>query len=282
MRSDILLLTRNIRIAGKLRHLSNANVHTVGVPSQINKIFKGKGKHLEIALLDLTFPEKDLNRFIFYIKQHKKDMPVLLLSADHSLNIGSEAMRNLDVYGYIKHPDKLEEIEEILEDLNKLFELDMDKKFEKVEYLEKEMVFACTFKDMKKYFLKRKDISDNIDGKIARVVVDKAGHHFIVQYASGKSSVVPWDLVKSVCDEKYEYYKHADRTNISARQIGQKIKDHRQSVRLTQEELAAKTGMQRANIARIESGKHSPSLETLERIAEAFNMPVVYLVTHLT
>jgi DNA-binding XRE family transcriptional regulator/ActR/RegA family two-component response regulator len=280
MKSDILLLTKNPRIANELKHLSNARVHTTGTPSQINKIFKKDGKHLEVALLDLTFSEKDLNRFIFYIKQYKKDMPVLLLSAQHSLSIESEAMRNLDVYGYIKHPDKIEEIEEILEDLNKLFELDMDKKFERVDYLEGEKVFSCTFRDMKKFFLRREDIPDNVDSKIINIVVEDAGHHFTVQYASGGKSVVPWDFVKFICDEKYEYYKQANHANVSAREIGQKIKEHRQSKKLTQEELASKTGIKRTNIARIEAGKHSPSLETLERIAQAFNMPVVYFIAH--
>lgn len=278
MKSDVLLLTKNTRIAKELKHLSNAKVHTIGVPTQINKIFTKNGKHLEVALLDLTFPEKDMNRFIFYIKQYKKDMPVLLLSAEHSLSIESEAMRNLAVYGYIKHPEKVEEIEEILEDLNKLFELDMDKKFERVTYLEGEKVFVCTFKDMKKYFLKREDVPDNVDGKITHIVVDKAGNHFTIKYALGEQSIIPWDFVKSICDEKYEYYKNSANTNVSAIEIGQKIKNHRQSLKLTQEELEAKTGIKRANIARIETGKHSPSLETLEKIAQAFNMPVTHFI----
>ena len=46
--------------------------------------------------------------------------------------------------------------------------------------------------------------------------------------------------------------------------------------KIPQEELATKAGMQRANIARIESGKHRPYLETLEKIAEALNKPVAY------
>ncbi len=278
MKSDILLLTKNSRISNQLKNLSNARVRTIAAPSQINKIIKKNGKHLEVALLDLTFPEKDLNRFIFYIKQYKKDMPVLLLSAQHSLSIESEAMRNLAVYGYIKYPEKVEEIEEILEDLNKLFGLDMEKKLERVDYLEGEKVFVCTFRDMKKYFLKRESIPDNVDGKVADIVVDASGYHFTVQYASGEKSVIPWDFVKSLCDEKYEYYKNNEHKSISAIDIGQKVKNHRKSVKLTQETLAAKTGIQRANIARIEAGKHSPSLETLEKIALAFGIPVSNLI----
>lgn len=278
MKSDVLLLTKNMRIANGLKHLSNAKVHAVGVPSQINNILKRNGKHLGVALLDLTFPEKELNRFIFYIKQYKKDIPVLLLSADHQLNKESEAMRNLSVYGYIKHPDKPEEVEEILEDLNRLFELDMDKKFERVDYLEKEMVFTCTFKNMKKYFLKRKSIPDNVDSQIINMVIDKAAYHFTIEYASGEKSIIPWDFVMSVCDEKYEYYRSNDKNDASAKEIGRKIKEYRQLKKMTQEELAVKSGIQRANIARIESGKHRPYLETLEKISEAFNVPVAYFI----
>ena len=278
MKSDILLLTKNSRIANELKRLSNAKVHTVGVPSQINNIFKKNGKHLEVALLDLTFPEKELNRFIFYIKQYKKDIPVLLLSADHHLNKESEAMRNLSVYGYIKHPDKLEEVEEILEDLNRLFELDMDKKFERVDYLETEKVYVCTFKNMKKFFLKRTDVLDDANSEIREITVDTLGYHFTVRYASGEQSDIPWDYVKHMCDEKYEYYRTNNKTDIPAQEIGRRIKKFRQSKKLTQEELAMKSGIQRANIARIESGKHRPYLETLEKIAEAFNVPVAYFV----
>ncbi len=278
MKSDILLLTKNTRIANELKHLSNAKVHTVGVPSQINNIFKKNGKHLEVALLDLTYPEDDLNRFIFYIKQYKKDIPVLLLSSNRYLNAESEAMRNLSVYGYIKHPENIEEIEEILEDLNRLFELDMDKKFDKVDYLEGEKVFACTFKDMKKYFLKRSSVPDNVDSKITDIDIDKTGYHFTIEYASGEKSVIPWDYVKHMCDDKYEYYRTNNKTDVPAHEIGRRIKEIRQSKKLTQDELAVKSGIQRANIARIESGKHKPYLETLEKIAGAFNMPVAYFI----
>ncbi len=280
MKSEVFLLTKNTRIAKELKQLSNARVHAVAMPSQINKVFKKNGKHLEVALFDLTYSEEDLNRFIFYVKQYKKDMPVLLLSAKHALNIESEAMRNLNVYGYIRYPDKVGEIEEILEDLNKLFELDMDKKFDKVDYLEDEKVFACTFKDMKKYFLKREDIPDNTNGKIGNIRVDEAGYHFTIEYSSGSTSIIPWDFVKSVCNEKYEYYKDNNHVNISAQEIGQKIKKQRQSVKLTQEVLAHKTGIKRPNIARIEAGKHSSSLETLEKIAQALNKPVAHFLVH--
>lgn len=41
---------------------------------------------------------------------------------------------------------------------------------------------------------------------------------------------------------------------------------------LTQEELADKTGIQRSNISRLESGNYNPSLDFLARLAQGLGM----------
>lgn len=276
MNKEILLLTNNNLITREFKQISHrfhAKVHHIDAPCRINKYSTKKGKNIEVVFLDTTWPEDELNRFIFYIRQYKKDVPVVLLCAEHSPNKESEAMRNLAVCGYIRKPDNIEEIEEILEDLNGLFELDMDKKFDKVEYLDQEKVFVCTFKDRKKYFLKRRDLLDDPKEDIKQINIDKDSSHFTVEFDSGKKSFVPWDYVKSTSDESSSRAE-----NISPGEIGEKIRQRRSSLNLTQEELASKTGIQRANIARIESGKHYPSMETLERIAEALRKPVVFFI----
>lgn len=51
--------------------------------------------------------------------------------------------------------------------------------------------------------------------------------------------------------------------------MGGKIKELREAAGLTQEQLADKTGLQRSNIARIESGKYSTGQDILSRIATA-------------
>ncbi|MFA6552492.1 MAG: helix-turn-helix transcriptional regulator [Candidatus Paceibacterota bacterium] len=55
----------------------------------------------------------------------------------------------------------------------------------------------------------------------------------------------------------------------------QQIKGMRRMKKITQKELAQKTKMPQSAIARIESGKHSFSLGTLNRIARAFGKEVV-------
>lgn len=67
--------------------------------------------------------------------------------------------------------------------------------------------------------------------------------------------------------------------------IGQRIVEMRKSVEwtdgkgirrvgMTQEELAARSGLQRTHISRIEMGKYTVTLDTLQAIAEALGMTV--------
>lgn len=276
MEYDILLATNNRNLANNFKKAlpKRGRLDTVNTPAKLNQIFRKRGEILEIVILDLTFPDKDLDRFIFYIKQFKKDTPVILLHMERSLIQESEAFRNLSVYGCMQQPATREEAEAILNDLNNIFDLDMDKKLEKVEYLEEENVFACTFKDRKTYFLARKDIPDDDGTKIKNCDIDKDKYHFTVYLESGGKYEIAWDFIRYICDEKYEYHRNKTSEGVSSQEIGSRICEAREFKKLTQEDLAKKTGILRANIARIEGGKHSPSLETLEKIAEALEVPV--------
>jgi len=57
--------------------------------------------------------------------------------------------------------------------------------------------------------------------------------------------------------------------------VAQKIYDLRKSLKLSQEEFAARFGMKPTAISRLESGDYNrPSLSTLQRIATAMNQRV--------
>ena len=51
--------------------------------------------------------------------------------------------------------------------------------------------------------------------------------------------------------------------------IGQRIADLRKAQKMTQQDLADKTGMQRNHISRIEQGRYSVGFDTLQSIAES-------------
>ncbi|MBI3550884.1 MAG: helix-turn-helix transcriptional regulator [Elusimicrobia bacterium] len=60
--------------------------------------------------------------------------------------------------------------------------------------------------------------------------------------------------------------------------IGQRVLAARERRGWTQQDLADKSEIARANIARLEAGKHSPKLDTLRRIALALGLEVSYLL----
>ena len=69
----------------------------------------------------------------------------------------------------------------------------------------------------------------------------------------------------------------ADRTDgLKSRMswISQKIKELRDKCGFTQHDLAEKSGLPQSHISRLESGVHSPSFKTLEKLAAALDVEV--------
>ena len=62
-------------------------------------------------------------------------------------------------------------------------------------------------------------------------------------------------------------------SSIDGTKLGTRIRELRLAAGLTQAELARRTGIHRPNIARVEAGRHTPSLETLARLAAAIGVP---------
>lgn len=60
---------------------------------------------------------------------------------------------------------------------------------------------------------------------------------------------------------------------VDGAKLGARIRALRLAAGLTQAELAKRTGIHRPNIARVEAGRHTPSLETLARLAQAIGVP---------
>lgn len=66
--------------------------------------------------------------------------------------------------------------------------------------------------------------------------------------------------------------------NSIAQVVALRIRTERLAAKLSQGKLARLTGIQRPIISRLESGKHTPSLLTLERVASALGVPLATLV----
>lgn len=60
--------------------------------------------------------------------------------------------------------------------------------------------------------------------------------------------------------------------------IGMRIKVLREKRGLSQEELATRAGISRGYLARLETGRHEPTLTTLEKLAKALRVKVARLL----
>ena len=56
--------------------------------------------------------------------------------------------------------------------------------------------------------------------------------------------------------------------------VGERIKALRKQAGLTQEQLAEQVGLDARHLSRLEVGRHFPSLDSLERIAQKLNQPL--------
>jgi len=68
-----------------------------------------------------------------------------------------------------------------------------------------------------------------------------------------------------------------DPERISAWSVAQRVREARERQGLRQEDLAAKAGIARPNIARLEKGVHMPTLSTLQKVASALSIDMTVL-----
>ncbi len=140
--------------------------------------------------------------------------------------------------------------------------------------------FAVRMGNGKSYSLLLDDIPETDETTVKNVRISKDKRYFVLTQASGNSVDVPWDTVLYHCEPDYEHdkgrAKHDEES--SATRIGQRVLTLRTERGLTAADLASRAGMHRPNLSRLEAGKHMPSLETLEKVADALGVPVVDLV----
>ncbi len=66
---------------------------------------------------------------------------------------------------------------------------------------------------------------------------------------------------------------------IDGSRLGARLRELRLEAGLTQADVARRTGIHRPNIARVEAGRHTPSLETLSRLASAIGVPTTRVLS---
>lgn len=96
-----------------------------------------------------------------------------------------------------------------------------------------------------------------------------------VELASGKRVQLVASAINAAAAQTSAPFDQAPATlgDVDGVRLGQRLRALRLAAGLTQAELARRTGIHRPNIARVEAGRHTPSLETLARLAAAIGVP---------
>lgn len=117
------------------------------------------------------------------------------------------------------------------------------------------------------------DASDD-GSEITSITIDQSATRATLQLQSG-----------AVCQLSVASAETASAMNrgqneiaIDSEKLGARLRELRLAAGLTQAELARRTGIHRPNIARVEAGRHTPSLETLTRIANAIGVSTTHVL----
>jgi transcriptional regulator with XRE-family HTH domain len=101
------------------------------------------------------------------------------------------------------------------------------------------------------------------------------GYAAVVELDSGMDIDFATDFVLHICEPSYPCYKGKDRT---ASDIGARIRLIREARGLTLDAMAAKCGIAKPNLSRLENDKLTPTFETLRAVAAALDTHPVLLV----
>ncbi|HHA5460032.1 TPA: helix-turn-helix domain-containing protein, partial [Enterococcus faecium] len=89
-----------------------------------------------------------------------------------------------------------------------------------------------------------------------------------------------WNILADYFHVPVSYLMGLDETNVELKNlnIGDNIKSTRKSKKMTQNDLAIKASISRSYLADVEGDRYNPSIETLDSIARALDVPIVALI----
>jgi DNA-binding XRE family transcriptional regulator len=155
---------------------------------------------------------------------------------------------------------------------------ELERKMRDARYSVAEDCFIVTFESGKEYRFPRSSLEVDDGTAIVSVHVERRRFYFRVTQASGNHYEVPWDRVYHEAEPAYGHFRGNSARAMTTHNLGAAIRKLREAKGFTQDQLATAVGMMRSNISRIESAKHRPTLETLEKIAKALRVSVADLV----
>lgn len=128
------------------------------------------------------------------------------------------------------------------------------------------------------------------NSEVAGIVLEGDAQAATLRLSSGRQLTIRASAVASVAGQTTQPINNGHHSHglgsgldgagaVDGARLGARLRELRLAAGLTQAELARRTGIHRPNIARVEAGRHTPSLETLARLASAIGVPTTVVLS---
>jgi len=250
--------------------LARAGLETKTVDTETLSRMVGKNDPVLIDAGSEFFDEDELLTCIGLVRA-LDGITAVAISADNSME---EIMEILDDLcpGLVAHDST--ENSRIANALVRRCDTDRYKRFEYVTVSPRPEELLILFGDGNATLLSRPINQEDDGSEIISITLSDDASVAVLALESGKQvSIEATSLTTSrrVTDESASGINTS--LPIDGAQLGARLRKLRLEAGLTQAELARRTGIHRPNIARVEAGRHTPSLETLAKFSSAIGVP---------
>lgn len=224
-----------------------------------------------------TYRVKKNNPYFISIIRNKRDEKVADL-IDDLLKISDN---RLTVIKATKDFKEIKDKRELLDELNKIIIRNFNPDaLKKVSFNKVKKSFIVEFNDgvygeITLHDLDIQDLEDQL--LLDSPQISEHGNAVEIFTEDGEIFDIDAAVLKSLISEKTKD-QIREQARLTAQNVGDQIKSVRKEKKITQNELSELTNIDQAIISKIETGKHLPRFDTIERIAKGLNVTVSQLL----
>lgn len=172
--------------------------------------------------------------------------------------------------------EEADDVERIATAIARRLDRGRERRFEYVTVSPRENEVLVLLGDGRSLLARRPVTADDDGSEVVGISLSEDAATAELELASGlRVSLSPGDVVPS----EIPSINSVQSIQIDGARLGKRLRTLRLEAGLTQADLARRTGIHRPNIARVEAGRHTPSLETLTRLASAIGVPTTRVLS---
>ncbi len=283
----VTIISENVGFVNRISEYWPGKTRRISNWSDFEDCFRRQlDDRIRVALLDLQV--QALNSYISFIREAQDVWPflisVLIWSTKEDIKrLEHTELLSLSIDRLVEKPRKKVEYLEFIEFLKPFFAEDQHKRIKIADYNPSEESIHGEFLTGEKFVVPATDIRNpwpKVKMRFPEIRASSDRYCLTIPTSDKKKTVdLPWDYIRShylpnrggLADPKKQL---AD----TQKTVGKRIRALRDEAGFSQEQLAKKSGLARATVNRIETGKTLPSLATLRKFAKVFGLPVTEIL----